>query len=183
MPWCAFSEEKVAGLSEEGYARLFLDAKDFPTGMEQVQDVRRGAGARDEKFRELKGEQAGFLVWMAKTTDTSVWRVADARWVFPSEEAAKAYLLGSLQKLSEGTPEDKGAPKVGEDCHVFGPENPRVNEILGVKLRYYIYIFRSKNVVVKLFVSQGSASKQPLEAKTVASLSKAIVKRIEESAK
>jgi hypothetical protein len=101
----------------------------------------------------------------------------------PSEEAAKKYLQSALPRFSEGVPEDKKAPKVGEDCRVFGPENPKIAALLGVSVRGYIYAFRNKNVVVKLFVAQGLESKEKLEAKAMVELSTAIMKRIDENTK
>jgi hypothetical protein len=152
--------------------------------MKNVQNsLTKGADQGDDKYTELKGQRAGFKVWMHKDDSNPVWRVVDIRFVFPDADAAKKYLEGSLDSLSEGTPENADAPKVGDDCRVFGPVNPKLKEILGVEMRAYTYVFRKGNVVVKLFVAEGGSSREKLDSKTVAALAEKVLKRLEDAGK
>ena len=119
---------------------------------------------------------------MAKDDAAPMWRLVDIRLVFPDAAAAKDYLNGSLDGLSEGTPEDANATKVGDDCHVYGPENPAAKRV-GVEMRAYCYVFRKGNVVVKLFVAQGADSKDKLQSKAVEAIARKIIARLEEAGK
>lgn len=167
------------GLTDDDYTALFLAAEDFPEGLAQAQDARsKGPDPGDKKFAELGGKRAGFAVWSATGQNVPMARIVDIRFVFPDEAAAQNYLEASLSSLSEGAPEAKDAPQIGEACYLFGPENERINKALGVNLRAYVYAFRQHNVVVKLFVAQGLESTEQLQPNAIAPLAEKIVGRI-----
>lgn len=145
--------EAGIGLDQAGYDSLFLTAADLPE-MRCVQDARsHGHDPADETFGRQQGRFAGFQAWMADG-DKAVWRLVDIRFVFPTAAAAQAYHRESLRRNSEGHAAVQGAPLVGDSCMVFGgtEANPILPELM---MTAYIYVFRIRNVVVKLFVAQG----------------------------
>lgn len=137
-------------LSDQTYAKLYLDASDLPQGMRLTQDSRRKSPQGDKEFEKEGGERAGFAVWMGDD-DRPVWRVVDVRWVFPTAEAAAAYHKATLRKNSENLREVPGARTPGDDGHVFGG----AMSMMGIDLVNYLYLFRVDRVVVKLYVAQG----------------------------
>jgi hypothetical protein len=158
--------EPVVGVDEAGYLALFLEQPDLPA-MERVQDSRlQGPDAGDDAFSHHGGISAGFQAWMAQS-DAVVWRLVDVRWVFPSAADAAAYHRETLRPNAEGHPAVPGAPLVGVDCVVHGgtdatPIDPTIT------MTAFYYLFRVRNVVVKLFVAQGPAL--PADALTPAAV-------------
>ncbi|MFM2096664.1 MAG: hypothetical protein RIS70_3788, partial [Planctomycetota bacterium] len=86
--------------------------------------------------------------------DQAVDDVIDVRYEFPSEEAARSYVIRMLPRLSENAPRCSNATLVGEDCHVFGPID--VNRTVGFEGGFdrheYLYVFRVGRFVSKLKV-------------------------------
>ena len=181
----AKAADGVSGLSVESYAQLFLEDNDLPAGLKQVQDARnKGPDAGDVAFEKQQGKRSGFAAWLAERKDAVVWRVVDVRFVFPTADAASEYMAASWPRLAEGATESKDAPKVGNECRVFGPENAQLKKLaklgLASDLRAYAYVFRKQNVVVKLFVCQGPELAEPvLQPETIVPLAEKIVARIE----
>lgn len=171
------SKSGVRGIEEKDFLSLFLDASELPAGLKIAQDSRLGKpDPGDRKFAELGGRRDGFMIWMAPKKDKPVWRVVDSRTVFPNANAAKAYLTASLGDYSEGFPEMKNKLKFGEDFHLFGPENSTA-KALGLKMRGYIFVFRQNNIVIKLFVASGDASKTKLAPEAVVPICDKILQR------
>jgi hypothetical protein len=172
----------VAGITLDEFRNIFLESGDFSEPMRMVQDTRdQGPDHGDTAFPKYHGLFAGFRVWVG-SSEQPVWRVVDVRWVFPSAEKAEAYHLERLKPNSEGHPPVPKAVTVGEQSYVFGGTrpNPLLHDML---MTAYYYIFRVHNVVVKLFVAQGTnVVDTQLTMETVAKIALRIESRINERA-
>lgn len=164
------------GLDRASYLKLFLVGSELPA-MRKTQDSRfKGPDPKDRWFKLYQGRYGGMQIWMGSGR-AAVWRVVDIRWVFPSAKHAALYHRAALRQNSERQPVVHGATHVGSDCHVFGG----VMRSLGVSVVHFYYIFRVKNVVVKLYVAQGPQAhglRNRLTTATVASMGQRIVNRI-----
>lgn len=168
----------LKGIDEKDFLALFLEASDLPPGLKNAQDSRLGKpDPSDRKFVRLGGRRDGFMVWMAPKQDKLVWRVVDSRTVFPNADAAKSYMAASLGELAEGYPEMRTKLKIGEDFHLFGPEN-KTARALGLSMRGYVFVFRQNNVLVKLFVASGKKSKTRLTPEAVVPICDKILQRL-----
>lgn len=148
----------VEPMTKEKYFELFLKNDDFPDPMRMVQDSRLdGLDPNDKSFGKNSGMFNGFAVWMGRS-DSKLWRIVDIRWVFPDEPKAKAYYLERLQYNCENWPFIPKAAPIAIDAAVCGGEKTfgfgkTTNPMILVN---YFYVFRIKNVVVKLYAAQGS---------------------------
>jgi hypothetical protein len=174
--------EPVAGINEDEFSNLFLEQKDFGGNIQMIKDSSKsGPDKGDVPFSKQHGMFAGLRVWL-DADDNPVWRVVDIRFTFPSAEKANLYHKARLQSNSEGRPLIVDAPKVGQDCHVFGGSepNPFSPDMIMVG---YSYVFQVYNVVIKLFIMQGPAViNTKLDLPTAASLAKKIELRIKAQA-
>src|SRR5262249_11114619 len=114
------AEERTAGLDETSFLGLFLDDRAFGNRLKRIQDSRlQGPDPGDREFARQQGVHFGYAIWMADD-DKSVWRVVDARIVFPTAEQARRYHAARLKANSDGMPPVQTTQLVGEECHVFG---------------------------------------------------------------
>ncbi len=137
---------------------LYLDDADLPDYLSLGQDSRDHAPDPDDyAFAGCDGAHVGLRAWNADPTSV-IGRLVDIRFVFPDEARAAAYHAERLFANSELRSEVADAPAVGEDCHVFG--GPAIVEMGTVRfeMTMYYYVFRVRNVVVKLFASQGESA-------------------------
>jgi len=142
----------IPDLNEEGYLKLFLNKDDFSSPMRMVQDTRlQKQDPNDNAFGKYSGVYSGFAVWMGRS-DSLLWRIVDIRWVFPDEHKASAYHRERLNYNCEKSPVIPKARLIGSESTVCGGEL----NLAGVNIVNYFYIFREKNVVVKLYAAQGS---------------------------
>ncbi len=143
--------ERRVGMSRDQYLALFLEAGDFPAPMQRVQDTRLyGPDPTDRAFARHQGILTGFSAWTAEPGEL-IFRVVDARWVFPTRWQASAYHAGQLGENSEGMPPVESFPPVGEECRVFGGPAPVMGPL---HLIQFFYLFRAGRVVVKLYACQ-----------------------------
>ena len=147
----AASTAPAAAIPPAGSDDLFLTAADLP-GMQMTQDSRHaGADPGDAPYAAHHGQGGGMAVWMAEG-DAPAWRLVDIVWVFPSADDAKGFHQEDLARNSEGAPEILGAPKIGDECRVYG--GTRMQPLLGADMTDYYYIFRTGRVVHKLYVAE-----------------------------
>jgi hypothetical protein len=160
------------------YLAMYLDQEDLGPGLKCVQDSRlNGPDPGDDPFERLHGQHTGLVVWLG-APDQAVWRLVDIRFLFNSAVDAAAYHQERLAYNSEGATEVRGAPTVGEDCHVFGGARViRVGD-QSTTITAYCYIFRIDNTVVKLFVAQGVEAREALKPTHVHPIAKKIAVRI-----
>jgi hypothetical protein len=164
----------------ELFLPMFLEKEDIKNGVRLTQDTRRylPPDPDDRSFDKYCGYHAGLALWEGGF-DRTIYRLVDIRYVFPTENEAKAYHADELFAKSEGQPEIPDAPKVGDECSVFGGNV----KLMGVSLNHYYYIFRVQNVVVKLYACQGPDVVDPAETLTpgkVAKLAEICMKRVED---
>lgn len=148
----------MQSLTDQNYLQLFLEVRELPTGLQLTQDSRmRGSDPNDETFRRCFGLRSGLVAWQAPIGST-IERIVDIRWVFPSEDMAATYHQQTLQTNCENMPYIQNAPSVGTECYVFGG---RIDMGL-TQITSYIYLFRVKTVVVKFYVAQGEGQNLPI---------------------
>jgi hypothetical protein len=170
-------EEPRVGITQDAYLRLFLDAEDLGPGMRKVQDTRlKGPDDVDVWFPKYQGILTGFAVWMGPKA-APLWRLVDIRTVFPTAWQASAWHAEALGYSSEGRRPVSDAPPVGNECKVFGGEDPLPG--LSLTMTHFYYLFRAGRVAVKLYIAQGMESQKPLTPALVVPIASRIVKRIE----
>lgn len=163
-------------LSAKDCEALFLKQTYLPEGFKLTQDSRdQGPDPGDKFYTKLGGMYSGFTVWMA-SVGKSPFRIVDIRWVFPGEAAAITYLTKSLPALAEGMDAVPAAPKLGDESHMFGPDN-KMSRALGLNMPMYSVVFRKGGVVAKIFVAQIGETDAKLEPKFVTALAERITKR------
>jgi hypothetical protein len=150
-------KEKLSGLTKEDYEKTFLGEDDLP-GMKLGQNSKgMGPDKGDDAYAKLGGKFTGLAIWNPAKEGTEVnhmSRIVDLRWVFPDAASAQAYEKDQLKAMAEGMEPVKNAPKVGDDCYVFGGV---LNLGLGDPLRNYIFVFRKNNVLVKFYACEFDA--------------------------
>ncbi|MBI4851497.1 MAG: DUF4328 domain-containing protein [Acidobacteria bacterium] len=162
----------MQSLTDQNYLQLFLEARELPAGLQLTQDSRmRGSDPNDETFRRCLGLRSGLVAWQAPINST-IERIVDIRWVFPSEDMAMSYHQQTLQTNCENMPYLQNVPLVGTECYVFGG---RVDMGLA-QITSYIYLFRVKTVIVKFYVAQGEGQNLPIN--TIATLAQNVFNRI-----
>ena len=146
---------RPVGINDGEFLSMFLAHNDLAQHMKRKQDDRRtGPDADDREFPRYHGVHAGFAVWVDEHPEVAVWRLVDARLVFPSVVLADGFLKAAMKKQAEGQPPIHTSHLVGEGCQVFGGTVP--NPVFpAMTLTHYYYIFRVENVVVKVYVAQG----------------------------
>lgn len=176
-PPAAPAPPKTVGRDE--YRASYLVAEDFGGELKNTQDSRDMAAPADDKsYAAFGGQYGGLMVWTTDKLDAPLWRVVDIRWLFPSEDKAKGYLEAELEgQISEGMPPNHNVAPVGEDCHVFG--GSIANPLLGGTITNYVYAFRVKNLVAKVYIAQGlNAPEGSLTALMVAPIAQKAVARM-----
>jgi len=149
------SSRRYEKLSKHAFDDLFLRSTDLPHDSTLIRDERDAeADPKDNVFRQLEGMRFGRATWINHDPDQAVDGVIDVRFEFPSEEAARSYVVRMLPRLSENAPRCSNATLVGDDCHVFGPID--VNRTVGFEGGFdrheYLYVFRVGRFVSKLKV-------------------------------
>ena len=142
---------------------LFLDETEL-AGFRRGDD-RRGTNPNlhDRAYAVNGGLAAGAAEWLGDEA-ASVYRVVDARWVFASTRAAKAYLdaPGTLLLAGDGMANPAVLP-IADGAHAWGSAQAAP----GGRVRQCV-LFRVDRVVAKLDVSDG-----PRAAKAMQTLSRA----------
>jgi hypothetical protein len=156
---------------------LFLQADDIPGHLTR-QEVPQGPilPPGDYAFAACDGVHVELRRWAGAGT---ISRLIDIRFVFPDAERAAAYHAERVLAASEGYPPIEEAPLVGEDCHVFGGTFPMKSGERDATI--YFYVFRVRNVVVKLFAAQETDAAECLTTTHVQRIAERIVVRIEQS--
>jgi hypothetical protein len=135
---------------------LFLDEGELP-GFRRIEDRRDvNPNPYDRAYATHGGLATGSAVWLGSET-SPVYRVVDARWLFSSTKAAKAYVdsPGTLQLAGDGLPNlpasgDRGVAWGG--VHTAGiPPTRRSRQCL---------LFRVDRVVARLDVTEGPKAAQ-----------------------
>lgn len=157
------------------YFASFLDKGDLP-GMTRVRDTRlQGPEPSDAAFQAHHGYAAGDSLWIGTNHDT-VWRVLDARWVFPTPDEAAAYLDAVKDWYGEGLPMVEGMPVAGDQSYAHG--GVLKGMFFGAEPKAEVLLFRVGRTVCKLKVVQGPDSQEALRPGTVAILADRIAARI-----
>jgi hypothetical protein len=157
------------------YFASFLDTSDLP-GMTRVRDTRlQGPDPSDAAFQAQHGYDAGDSLWIGTNHDT-VWRVLDARWVFPTTDEAAAYLEAVKNWYSEGLPILEGMPTAGDQA--FAHAGVLRGVFFGAEPKAEVLLFRVGRTVCKLKVVQGPDAREALRPGMVAILADRITARI-----
>ena len=132
----------------------------------------------DTLFEQLHGHHAGFSFWV-DAQDKTIGQLFDIRFYFETAESARDYLQQKLGRLSEGDPDVENAPRIGNDCFVFGGEFDRTIQGHTIRMTNYSYIFRVNRFVLKLYATQGVFASEKLTAAHVFQLAEIAQKRIQ----
>ena len=140
---------------------LFLDDDDLVR-------FRRGDDRRtinpnlhDRAYQTHGGLASGASEWLGDVAGP-VYRILDARWVFASTKAARAYLDSpGTQLLARDGMENPAVLKIGDGAHAWGNErSPSCS-----RARHCL-LFRVERVVAKLDVTEGPGAAQALQRLT-----------------
>ena len=155
---------------------LFLQADAAPPGMKL--DGRKDVENAEDKstYGMLRG---GRNDWKGPP-DNAIFIFNDIRLVFPTEEAAKRYLDEKSGRLSEGLPRITSAPEIGTDGKVFGGV---AGDPGGTQINAYMYVFRVRYVVVKVFGAHVVNAPRGLSALVLAPFAQRAKERLEEKTK
>ena len=106
---------------------------------------------------DFKSKDNLMRVWYNNRSKDSIQMLFDIRYWCKTEDDAKKYLTDHLLELSEdGVPnKDNITVKGASDLHVYHESEKTRQTIEGMKLNYkqINFIFRLKNVVLKVFVA------------------------------
>jgi hypothetical protein len=155
---------------------LFLDDDEL-RGLRRADD-RRGTNPNlhDRAFTTHGGLTAGGCEWLGDPA-APVYRVLDARWVFASTKAARAYLDSpGTQLLARDGMENPAVLKIADGAHAWG--NDRTSSV--GRARHCI-LFRVERVVAKLDVTEGPNAAQALQRLTreqVLPYAESVVRRV-----
>jgi hypothetical protein len=158
---------------------LFLDEAELP-GFHRTED-RRGANPNlyDRAYATQGGLAAGSAVWLGDEA-SPVYRVADARWVFASTKAAKAYVEspGTLQLAGDGLP-SLAAPAIGDRAYAWGGAHTAGTP--PVRRSRQCLLFRVDRVVARLDVTEGPRAPQAFQVLSESLLhpyAEAVIRRV-----
>jgi hypothetical protein len=155
---------------------LFLDEVELE-GFRRSDD-RRGTNPNlhDRAYAVNGGLATGVAEWLGPE-DAPVHRILDARWVFASNKAAKAYLdAPGTQLLARDGMANPAVLPIADGAHAWG--GPR--SVPGGRGRQCL-LFRIDRVVAKLDVTEGPKAAQALQALARAHLlpyAEAVVRRV-----
>lgn len=144
--------------SEPTAARLFLEESDL-RGFLLCRD-RRGAGPErgDRVLAAHGGVCVGSVEWSGHD-DWAVHRVVEMRWLFPSSQAAKAYLEDPVTLVTAGEQLPRvSAPAIGDGAYAWGVTQP--GRTPPARPSQQIVMFRAGRVVGKLHVTEGARAPQ-----------------------
>ncbi|KAA6399514.1 MAG: hypothetical protein EZS28_004958 [Streblomastix strix] len=155
---------------------LYLEAISFPLGMHIMRDesstrhIFCSCCTGNPRIRQLGVIHKGAIQWIG-SANSIAYRIMDIRFVFQSEEGANQFILEGQERLSEGRKQIKISEKqVGEQGKLVG--GPDASHINDQPVPSYAYIFRQKNIVVKIYVQQGPLSTAKLEPSFLIMLAK-----------
>jgi hypothetical protein len=138
---------------DPAWGRLFLDEA-------ELQGFVRGADRRlvdpsayDRAFATHRGVKAGSAEWLGNEA-APMYRVVEARWLFPSTKAARGY-LESPQTQATASDGLKGvtAPALGDAALAWGGSEP--GRTPPARLARQIVLFRIGRLVVRLHATEG----------------------------
>src|ERR1700733_5369357 len=163
------------------FLATFLDKADISPTIARSRDSRNaGMEPDDALFEQLHGRHAGFSFWM-DGQEKVLGQLFDIRFYFNTTADAREYFEQKLEFLSESDPEVEDAPKVGEDCFVFGGECDRTLQGQTIRMTNYCYVFRIDLFVVKLYAAQGVVASEKLTPVHVFRLAEIVKGKIKRS--
>lgn len=111
----------------------------------EFQRVEERRGWRGADFVEAEGERAVQVRWVGPSAKSSVHRITEARWVFPSEGRAKQFFAAHVAKEYDGreVPAVSGAPTIGDDSRAYAD----IQGTAGPLQDAYTFVFRRGRVV------------------------------------
>jgi len=136
-------------VDETQYRALYLTAEDLEdlAPKESVHTAEPDPG--DAAYPRLGGIRSGFQGWERWEDGDLVRRLVDIRWVFPKEEAARAYHGERAKENSEGfRPLPPPTAILGEGSLMFQGNDP-----FGLGLEMHIHLFTVGPVAAKVFTS------------------------------
>jgi len=140
---------------------LFLDDDELP-GFRRGDDRRStNPNLHDRAYLTHGGLHAGVCEWLGDVA-APVYRILDARWVFASTKAARAYIDSpGTQLLARDGMENPAVLKIGDGAHAWGNERSPACS----RARHCL-LFRVERVVAKLDVTEGPGAPQALQRLT-----------------
>jgi hypothetical protein len=171
----ALSKTPPPRLEPPAMNALFLDEGEL-AGFQRGKD-RRGnnPNLHDRAFATQGGLTAGACEWLGDPA-APVYRIVDARWVFASTKAARAYLDSpGTQLLARDGLQNPAVLKIADGAHAWGTARSP-----GGRERHCV-LFRVERVVAKLDVTEGPHAAAALQRLTRAQLipyAEVIVRRV-----
>lgn len=163
---------------DPAWARLFLDSGDLGGFV-------RGADRRDvdptpydRAFATYRGVKAGSAEWLGSEA-APIYRVVEARWLFPSNKAARGYLESPLTQVTagDGLP-SVAAPAIGDGALAWGGSEP--GRTPPQRLARQIVLFRIGRLVARLHATEGARAPhlyQALAQDMLLPLADAVIRR------
>lgn len=169
----------IPGTTERSLRKIFLETSDLEPSIHLRKQVFSAEpDPTDTEFAKCNGLRLGAREWHGESQSSTIARLLDIRFVFPTEADAERYIGSALDYLREGVDEIDGAPSVGENSRIFGtrlrqPGKPETETVRG-----FICLFRERNIVAKVVVSQGSDAGDPLDMWGALRLAQKVLARI-----
>jgi len=166
----------LPGAKPPAVEALFLDEADL-AGFRRGDD-RRGTNPNlhDRAYAVNGGLATGAAEWLGPE-DASVYRIVDARWVFASTKAAKAYLDSpGTQLLARDGMANPAVLPIADGAHAWGD----AKSVPSGRGRQCL-LFRVDRVVARLDVTEGPKAAQALQTLSRAQLlpyAEAVVRRV-----
>jgi hypothetical protein len=155
---------------------LFLDDAEL-VGFRRGDDRRNAnPNVHDRTFAVHGGLAAGSVEWFGDPA-APVYRIVDARWVFASSKAAKAYLdAPATHLIARDGMENPAVLQIADGAHAWARARPGPRG-----LARHCLLFRVDRVVARLDVTEGPNTAQALQALSRAQLlpyAEAVVRRV-----
>lgn len=140
---------------------LFLDEDDLPKFRRGDDRRSTNPNLHDRAYITHGGLHAGASEWLGDVA-APVYRIVDARWVFASTKAARAYLDSpGTQLLARDGMESPAVLKIGDGAHAWGNDRSPA-----CRTARHCLLFRIERVVAKLDVTEGPGAPQALQRLT-----------------
>eukprot|EP00771_Trimastix_marina_P001626 gnl/Trimastix_PCT/2708.p1 GENE.gnl/Trimastix_PCT/2708~~gnl/Trimastix_PCT/2708.p1 ORF type:complete len:479 (-),score=136.47 gnl/Trimastix_PCT/2708:31-1467(-) len=167
-------------IEQAPYKELYMDQMMLPAGMQMTRDERAFLHtdcpqciSSPSPLDEFTFQHQGMVQWICGPSST-IHRLIDIRWVLPDESAAERFINDSrmIAMISEGQPLVRRFKPIGQDCKLFGGPTALFHQETRKRIGAYAFVFRIKNIVIKLFAAQGPMSGTALHYSHLQQLSK-----------
>jgi len=136
------------GTDDPTWSSVFLDESELP--QYQRSEDRRAEAPPPGALH------AGYVAWVGHES-WPMWRIVDARWLFPTAEAADHFLRSATPAIGDGLPA-LHVSQLGDATLAFGGATP--GRLPNTRHASQIVVVRVGRMIAKLFVAEGPAAPQ-----------------------